>query len=358
MKTPNLIKDRQSRWTQRKKAKKSYDTVLSLSDASNEEMDIGIALRAKEKDGRYNARLLDEGMVVYGDGSPRSYLQKGTIQEFYDELPEDYVGYINKGHVDFATDPVILGSWTKENLTVVDIGDGRQGLEIAFELDNRLSKVKDMKLMDFDMAVSAEFNASVNWEVMDLMEVDYPIYDHIFILGFAIVGDPGNINSAGLKLKGENTMTKEKISFSEKFEELFSKLTKTPESKQKEKSEGKTDLSNELLGDLSIEKMAEIAEEFERLKAVEAQAEEMAEKGIEIFNELETTKQELAEANEKLAEYDKTVPSVFERFATIAKEMGVKQEMKKEQLKNEEKELTDFETAKAKLRALEAKGDE
>lgn len=357
MKTPNLIKDRQARWTQRKKAKKSYDSILSLSNAEKEEMDIGVALKAKETNGKYTARLLDEGMIVYGDGSPRSYLQKGTIQEFYDELPDDYVGYINLGHVEFAVDPVFLGSWTKDNLTIVDIGDGRQGLEISFELDNRLSKVKDLKLMNFEMAVSAEFNASINWDVMDLMEVDYPIFDHIYILGFAIVGDPGNINSAGLKLKGENTMTKEKISFSEKFEELFSKLSKTTESKAKGK-ENESKLSAEELGGLSIEKMAEIADEFERLKEVEVQALKMAEKGVELFEELESTKQELVEAKEKLADYDKTVPTVFERFATIAKDLGNQNEKQKEQIDKENEELTGFEAAKAKLKALENKGDE
>lgn len=356
MKIPTLIDERQSSWIERKKAKKKYDSILSLSNAAKEDMDVGIALKAKESNGTYTARLLDEGMVVFSDGSPRMYLQKGVLKEFYDSLSEDYVGYINLGHVDFATDPIFLGSWSKADLTLVDIGDGRQGLDVTFKLDDRLSKVKDLKLMNFTMAVSAEFNASVNWNVMEFMEVDFPIYDHVYIPGFGIVGDPGNINSAGLELKGEKTMTKGKKSFSETFEELFSKLTKTPDPKP-EGQEEKTKLSAEELGGLSIEKMSEIADEFERLKAVEVQAEQMAEKGVELFEELESAKKELAAAKEKLAEYDKKVPTVFERFANIANDLGDKHENQKEQLKKESEELTGFEAAKAKLKALEKEGE-
>ena len=40
-------------------------------------------------------RLLDEGTVLYGDGSIRSYIKRGTIKEFYDSLEDDYIGYIN-----------------------------------------------------------------------------------------------------------------------------------------------------------------------------------------------------------------------------------------------------------------------
>ncbi len=354
MKTPNLIKDRQTSWTQRKKAKKKYDSVLSLSNAGNDEMNVGVALKTKESQGTYSARLLDEGMVVYSDGSPRSYLQKGTIQAFFDELPDDYVGYINLGHVEFAIDPVFLGSWTKENLTIVDIGDDRKGLDITFELDDRLSKVKDLKLMNFEMAVSAEFNASINWDVMELMEVDYPIFDRIYILGFAIVGDPGNINSAGLKLKGENKMTREKKSFSEIFEEFFSKKSNTNE----ENLENKKKTTEENLEGLSIEKMAEIADEFERLKTVEADAIAMAEKGVELFNELESTKNELKEAKEKLANYDEKVPNIFERFTTIANDLGNKQEKLKEQKEKDTEDLSGFEQALEKLKAAEQKEKE
>ena len=350
MRTPSLIQERQKSWVDRKKAKKNHDSILNLSNSESPQLEIGVELKVKESNGTYTSRLLDEGMVVYSDGSPRSYLQKGTIQEFYDALPDDYVGYINSGHVDFATNPIFLGSWTKENLTIVDIGDGRKGLDITFELDNRLSKVKDLKLMAFDMAVSSEFDASINWDVMELMGVDYPIFNHIFIYGFAIVGDPGNINSAGLKLKGENEMTKEK-SF---FEGLFSK---PPKKDTKEKEENTNLATNENpFGELTVEKMAEIADEFERLKTLESEAVEMAEKGVKLFNELEDTKKQLKEANEKLANYEETVPSVFERFATIANDLGEKQDKKQQEMKNEE--LSGWEQALEKLKAAENKGDE
>ncbi|GCF92497.1 hypothetical protein NRIC_03880 [Enterococcus florum] len=351
MKTPSFISEREEIWASRKKAKKAFDSVLNLSAEDDKGLFVGVAMKAEESNGRYTYRLLDEGMVVYSDGSPRSYLMKGTIQAFYDSLSDDYVGYINLGHVDFAIDPIILGSWTKKDLTVVDIGEGRKGLDVSFQLDDRLSKVKDLKLMNFTMAVSAEFYASINWNAVDLLEAEYPIFDQIDILGFAIVGDPGNINSAGLKLKEESNMTKQKKSFSETFEEMMSKITK----KQPEQDpETKEDLAVELPEGLTIEKMAEIADEVERLKAVEKNAEEIAEQGIKLAEELIAAKEELKEAKEKLAEYDKAIPSVFEKFTALANDLELKHEQKKKEILKNDEEATDFKKALENLKAMEA----
>lgn len=53
--------------------------------------------------------LLDEGIVLYGDGSIWSYIKCGIIKEFYDFLEDDYIGYINIGYINFVMLLIFVG---------------------------------------------------------------------------------------------------------------------------------------------------------------------------------------------------------------------------------------------------------
>ena len=180
----NIIDERDKRTIHRKLRKKEYDEKITLS----------------VPDSGQKVRLLDEGMVVDAGGQPLFYLMKGTIKKYYEALPDDYEGSVNLGHMDFATFPFLLGKWTKEDMSVVDIGDGRMALDVELRLDDESFIVKELKRQEFDLAVSAEFAYHRNEKQTKKFGIE--MIDEIFISDFAVVGEPGNVNSAGIRLKG------------------------------------------------------------------------------------------------------------------------------------------------------------
>ncbi len=183
----NIIDERDVRTVYRKLRKKEYDDMISLSVSSGQEV-----------------RLLDEGMVVDAYGRPLFYIMKGTLEKYMNALTDDYVGSINLGHMDFATFPILLGEWTKNDLSLVDIGDGRKGLNVNLRLDEDNFLVKELKRANYDLGVSAEFGYHVNEEFSEKFGVE--ILDDLFISNFAVVGEAGNVNSSGIKLGGNMTV--------------------------------------------------------------------------------------------------------------------------------------------------------
>ena len=117
------IKDNLDR---RKKGKAFYDNAITLSSVDKENHYVSVNLSSGYVENK-PTRLIDEGAITYegGDGI-RLYIKKGAVQAFYDSLSSDYVGYINLAHIDITSLPLNLGTWTKDDLTVVDIGDGRK----------------------------------------------------------------------------------------------------------------------------------------------------------------------------------------------------------------------------------------
>lgn len=185
----NIIDERNVRTIHRKLKKKEYDEIMNLSAS----------------DAVQKVRLLDEGMVVDANGRPLFYLMKGTLQKYLNALPDDYVGSINLGHMDFATFPFLIGEWTKRDLHLVDIGDGRMALDVDLRLDEDSVLVKELRRMPYTLGVSAEFTFNTNDEMSEKYGLE--IMDEIFIYDFAIVGDAGNVNSSGIRLKGGQGMT-------------------------------------------------------------------------------------------------------------------------------------------------------
>lgn len=185
----NIIDERNVRTVHRKLRKKEYDDLLTLSVS----------------DGTERVRLLDEGMVVDAGGRPYFYLMKGTLQKFMDALTDDYEGSINVGHMDFATFPFLIGKWTKRDLHLVDIGEGRMGLDVDLRLDENSLFVKELRRVPYTLGVSAEFSFHENEEFSKKFGIE--ILDEVFIGDFAIVGEAGNVNSSGIKLQGGKNMT-------------------------------------------------------------------------------------------------------------------------------------------------------
>lgn len=215
----NIIDERNKRTVRRKLAKEMIDSTIDLATQDNVQ----------------TVRLLDEGVVTYSDGSIDFYIEKGVLKEYLDSLDENYEGTINLGHMDFATYPKVLGTWKKSDLHLVDIGDGRSALDVDLRLNYDLSDVKDLAMMPYDIAVSAEFSYECDRENSE--KLGFLCINKLFISDFAIVGDGGNVNSNGITLKGGNRMEKE-----------IAKLKETIASKETEKEpEKELTVSEEVL---------------------------------------------------------------------------------------------------------------
>lgn len=192
----NVLEERRHRTIHRKLAKKQYDEIMELSLNK-------LTLSPNEND-EYSVRLIDEGAIVDAYGSIDVYIMKGVIDKYIEQLPDDYVGAIDLGHRPFAEFPFFLGEWRKSDLSVVDIGDGRKGLDITVRLDEDSAFVKELRrssrVYDYDLGVSATFYYTLDMDAT--REFGFPMIDSIDIKQFAIVGECGNVNSDGLNLSG------------------------------------------------------------------------------------------------------------------------------------------------------------
>lgn len=225
----DLIEKRDFRTRARKKKKREMDSVIGLSyqDESKNAMSLSVNI-TKLSDTKI--RLLDEGYFDNG-----FLIKKGAMEKFYNgrnekvrgwefngeeweqtpvlNLTSDFVGTVNLGHMDFASFPYIIGEWTKEDLSLVDIENDRKGLDVALRLDEESIFVKELKRQPYDIGVSAEFWYSVDDEateqLSDMLGYYIPVFDEIFIFAYGLVGECGNVNSSGLELKGGKEMAED-----------------------------------------------------------------------------------------------------------------------------------------------------
>ena len=312
----NIIDERDIRTIHRKLRKKEFDELITLS-------------AKKDK----TVRLLDEGMVVTAGGNPDFYIMKGTLQAYFDAIPDDYEGSINLGHMNFVNFPILLGKWTKKDLKLVDIGSGRKGLDVTLHLDSDNLLVKELKRADYDLGVSAEFTYERDKAASE--EYGILMVNKLFIWNFAIVGEAGNVNSSGIKLGGKNMELKEILAMigdgkdlsavndvldkaleSPKPEEKELEVTKDEEnpedpkdnptekpeqkeeSEEKPEKEPKTEEKEEEKTDLSAV-MDMIKGLSDRVKALEAEKDSLEEERSKLSKELEAKKQSEADFVEK-----------------------------------------------------------
>lgn len=313
----NIIDERNTRTVYRKLKKREYDERMKLSATRTEAV-----------------RLLDEGMVVDAYGNPLFYIKKGVLQAYYDALPDDYVGTINLGHMDLATFPIFLGSWTKRDLHLVDIGDGRQALFVDLHLYEDNPLVIALRQQPFTMGVSAEF--SYHEDERNTKKYNLQILDKIFIGNFAIVGEAGNVNSSDIQLQGGQGMTTMKdlvaaIESAEQpnLEEVNKKLDALVSEDAAEEPE-------------KVEEPAEEEKVEEEAEATEEASEEGEEKALSaittVMEDLAKENAELKAQNEKLtaklAARDKAEQDFLARF----KKLNVSVSSKAESVTMEEAE--------------------
>lgn len=296
----------------RKKGKAFYDNAITLSSVDKENHYVSVNLSSGYVENK-PTRLIDEGAITYEGGDDiRLYIKKGAVQAFYDSLSSDYVGYINLAHIDIASLPLNLGTWTKDDLTVVDIGDGRKGLDVNVKLNRELHIVQDLLKQEIPLSISAELRGTLDLE--SSFKFNAPFYNEIEIAGFSVVANPANVNSTGenLNSKGDSEMN------------LWEKILKLS-------SENKEEKKNEALENKEEEK----EEKEPESKEEGTENEEEAKKGEETLETVEMSKDDMEKINKFM--------DAFEALSAKVEALEQENAELKEKLKNSKKEKTEFE---------------
>lgn len=296
----------------RKKGKAFYDNAITLSSVDKENHYVSVNLSSGYVENK-PTRLIDEGAITYEGGDDiRLYIKKGAVQAFYDSLSSDYVGYINLAHIDIASLPLNLGTWTKDDLTVVDIGDGRKGLDVNVKLNRELHIVQDLLKQEIPLSISAELRGTLDFE--SSFKFNAPFYNEIEIAGFSVVANPANVNSTGenLNSKGDSEMN------------LWEKILKLS-------SENKEEKKNETLENEEEEK----EEKEPEIKEEGTENEEEAKKGEETLETVEMSKDDMEKINKFM--------DAFEALSAKVEALEQENAELKEKLKNSKKEKTEFE---------------
>lgn len=303
----------------RKKGKAFYDNAITLSSVDKENHYVSVNLSSGCVENK-PTRLIDEGAITYEGGDDiRLYIKKGAVQAFYDSLSSDYVGYINLAHIDIASLPLNLGTWTKDDLTVVDIGDGRKGLDVNVKLNRELHIVQDLLKQEIPLSISAELRGTIDFE--SSFKFNALFYNEIEIAGFSVVANPANVNSTGenLNSKGDSEMN------------LWEKILKLS-------SENKEEKKNDALENKEEEKEKKEPSKEEKApesKTDEAENEEEAKKGEETLETVEMSKDDMEKINKFMDAFE-TLSAKVETLETENAEL-------KEKLKSSKKEKTEFE---------------
>lgn len=316
--------------TQRQALKKKWDRRCAYeAEASASVYEFtGKAVDFSESSGDNFVRLLDEGVVVEGDGSIYAVIRKGVVKKWFDSLPEDFVGNIDKDH----NRSIDLGTFTKKELRLVKLEDGRYGVDVNVKLDDELYAVRDLKRMGNRKAISSEFwseenefvkQSTITGSKKSVYGFDYlvPLIDEIQITGYAVVDSPKNANSydEGLLNKAsteKDTMDPEELKNQAEAPVEEAPVEETPAEEAPAEEAPAVEEQVDASGDAPIEEepAAEESEEApEAEEAEEAPAEEgeeapaddgeaeLAEKFESAINELRA---QIAEKDAKIAELE------------------------------------------------------
>lgn len=319
MPIPTIVKEIQKSLKTRKEAKKILDESINLSNLKDKELTMNLS-NIGFVEGT-TMRLLDEGALYYEGGEEvRLFFEKGTIQAFYDTLSDDYVGYVNLAHLDIWELPLNLGTWTKQDLSIVDIGNGRVGLNVDVHLNEKLHIVQDLMAQEIPLSLSAEVGLGVDYE--ESQRQGYPCIEKINIKGFSIVGNPANANSTSIDLsvKGEEEMTLKEFLTGKKDEEVVE--TKVEEIKEEET------LANE--EETTEEKVELSAEQVTMLESFMSEYTQLKTENESLKSEIEDLKAQLSSKEQEVEKEGKLNSHVEDVLSKLETLMNGKLESKPE----------------------------
>lgn len=324
----------------RKKGKAFYDNAITLSSVDKENNYVSVNLSSGYVENK-PTRLIDEGAITYEGGNDiRLYIKKGAVQAFYDSLSSDYVGYINLAHIDIASLPLNLGTWTKDDLTVVDIGDGRKGLDVNVKLNRELHIVQDLLKQEIPLSISAELRGTIDFE--SSFKFNAPFYNEIEIAGFSVVANPANVNSTGenlnskgdsemnlwekiLKLSSENKEEKKNEALENKEDEKEEKETESKEEGTENEEEAKKGEETLETVEMSKDDMEKINKFMDAFEALSAKVEALEKENAELKQKLESSKKEKTE-------FEKKAESTLDRLSSLISGQANDKEKKEEKL--------------------------
>lgn len=197
--------------TRRQKLKTKWDRHCKYGAESVDELPKSFQLEGTNFEADVNngkaenwCRLLDEGVVVdnnFFTGEPYVYavIKKSAIKEWYDTLPNSFVGTIDKDH----NRSIGLGTFTKKDLRLVETDNGRYAVDVNVQLDHELYAVKDLlrennrTALSVEMYVDADEYATAEKVTGDKSEGDYlvPLISKLKIEGYAVCLAPKSANS-------------------------------------------------------------------------------------------------------------------------------------------------------------------
>ena len=302
----------------RKKKKEDADKIITLSTSIEE----GSVSNMK------SVRLLDEGTFMNADGTIDFIVKKGTLKNFYENLNDDYVGYINFAHMNVNSSPLYLGTWSKKDLNLIEKEDGRYALNVNPHFWTELSIVKDLLAMQdrgIQLSISAEMYASLDEQssktVSEQMNQYVSVYDELFIRGFSVVGNPRNPESTITLNKGDEDMT---------IKELLNKLSQ--------------DNNEEQLSEDNVEETTE--------EPVEETVEEETEEQVEETTEDETEEVQANEEDEIEASEDESSDSDdVKKIDALFSQLKQSNDEKDERIKELEAQLLETKKENKKLNA-------
>lgn len=323
----------------RKKGKAFYDNAITLSSVDKENHYVSVNLSSGYVENK-PTRLIDEGAITYEGGDDiRLYIKKGAVQAFYDSLSSDYVGYINLAHIDIASLPLNLGTWTKDDLTVVDIGDGRKGLDVNVKLNRELHIVQDLLKQEIPLSISAELRGTLDFE--SSFKFNAPFYNEIEIAGFSVVANPANVNSTGenLNSKGDSEMNLwEKIlklsseNKEEKKNEALENKEEEKEEKEPSKEEGTENKEEAKKGEETLETVEMSKDDMEKINKFMDAFEALSAKVEALETENAELKQKLESSKKEKTEFEKKAESTLDRLSSLISGQANDKEKKEEKL--------------------------
>ena len=367
----DLIEKRDERTRTRKRMKRRMDSIIGLSFHDKDKKVMSLTVEP-QKLGNNRARLIDEGYIDNG-----FVIKKGTLEKFlhgenqyvrgweFDgeewhqtevlNLTSDFVGTVNLGHMDFSVMPYILGEWTKDDLTLVDIENDRKALDVELHLDEESVFIKELKRQSHDIGISAEFWVHENMEdteaLSETLGYYLPVFDEIYIFAYGLVGECGNVNSSGLELKGEpmedmrenivdEELNEEELGVEEveipaeeaPSEEVVEETTESEDNESvEEEAEAEEEVSEEAAEDEEVidEEVAEEADEEDDDDEVEEADEEELSIVAELKEQIQTLTNkvtELTEANVKLKKSNRKLQNKYQN--ELDKKAKFKEELK------------------------------
>lgn len=331
----------------RKKGKAFYDNAITLSSVDKENHYVSVNLSSGCVENK-PTRLIDEGAITYEGGDDiRLYIKKGAVQAFYDSLSSDYVGYINLAHIDIASLPLNLGTWTKDDLTVVDIGDGRKGLDVNVKLNRELHIVQDLLKQEIPLSISAELRGTIDFE--SSFKFNALFYNEIEIAGFSVVANPANVNSTGenlnskgdsemnlwekiLKLSSENKEEKKNEALENKEEEKEEKEPSKEEKEPESKEEGTENKEEAKKGEETLETVEMSKDDMEKINKFMDAFETLSAKVEALETENAELKEKLKSSKKEKTEFEKKAESTLDRLSSLISGQANDKEKKEEKL--------------------------